>query len=174
MSTFVKVAIVLGLVLAVLSGIRQIDQRGYNRAKAEDQAATNQLKADAAARLASETERVRETERAMQIQLSNQNLKDATHEKIVADLSGRIRLAAGPAGRLRDPNATGCGRGGGSTPADPATGADGGATDGAQTGGLLSVPLTELLAKALRESDEINVAYVSCRSDAFKVRAPQP
>ena len=174
MSTFIKAAIVLGLVLAVLFGIRQIDQRGYNRAKAEDQAAVNQLKADAAATLASETERVRERERAMQIQLSNQNLKDATHEKIVADLSGRIRLAAGPAGRLRDPHADGCGRGSGGTPADPVTGTDGGATDGAQTGGLLSVPLTDLLAKALRESDAINVAYISCRADSFKVRAPQP
>lgn len=174
MSTFVKAAIVLGLVLAVLLGIRQIDQRGYDRAKAEDQAAVNQLKAEAAATLASETERVRERERAMQIQLSNQNLKDATHEKIVADLSGRIRFVAGPAGRLRDPHADGCGLGSGGTPADPAASADGGTADGTKAGGLLSVPLTELLAKALRESDEINVAYISCRADSFKVRAPQP
>jgi hypothetical protein len=174
MSMFAKICFALALVFAVLTGIRQIDQRGYDRAKAEDQAAVNQLKAEAAAALASETERVRERERAMQIQLSNQNLKDATHEKIVADLSGRIRLAAGPAGRLRDPHAPGCGRGSGGASADPATGADGGTADGAETGGLLSVPLTELLAKALRESDAINVAYISCRADSFKVRAPQP
>jgi hypothetical protein len=171
MSTFAKAAIVLGLVLAVLFGIRQIDQRGYDRAKAEDQAATNQLKAEAAATLASETERVRERERAMQTLLSNQNLKDATHAKTVADQSDRIRVAAGPAGRLRDPHATGCGRGSGSAPADPVAGADGGTADRVETGGLLSVPLTELLAKALRESDAINVAYASCRSDSFKVRA---
>jgi hypothetical protein len=174
MSIFIKAAIVLGLVLAVLFGIRQIDQRGYDRAKAEDQAATNQLKAEAAATLASETERVRERERAMQTLLSNQNLKDATHAKTVADLSDRIRVAGGPAGRLRDPHAPGCGRGSGSAPADPATSADGGTADGAEAGGLLSVPLTELLAKALRESDAINVAYASCRADSFKVRAPQP
>jgi hypothetical protein len=174
MSIFIKAAIVLGLVLAVLFGIRQIDQRGYDRAKAEDQAATNQLKAEAAATLASETERVRERERAMQTLLSNQNLKDATYAKTVADLSDRVRVAAGPAGRLRDPHATGCGRGSGSAPADTAASADGGAADGAEAGGLLSVPLTELLAKALRESDVINVAYASCRSDSFKVRASQP
>jgi hypothetical protein len=174
MTIFVKAAIVLGLVLAVLFGIRQIDQRGYDRRAAEDQAATNQLKAEAAATLASETERVRERERAMQTLLSNQNLKDATHAKTVADLSDRIRVAAGPAGRLRDPHAPGCGHGSGSAAANPVTGTDSGTADGAEAGGLLSVPLTELLAKALRESDAINVAYASCRSDSFKVRAPQP
>lgn len=174
MTTFAKAAIVLGLVLAVLFGIRQIDQRGYDRAKAEDQAVVNQLKAEAATTLASETERVRERERAMQTMLTNQNLKDATHEKTVANLSDRIRRGASPDGRLRDPHAAGCGSSGSGAPGGAAAGADGGAADGTQAGGLLSVPLSDLLGRILRESDEINVAYGSCRSDAFAVRAPQP
>lgn len=172
-------AIALLFALAALLGLlawtaKAIDQRGYDRARAEADAQIQRQKAEAAATLAAETEKVRERSRFMNAMLTNQNLKDSAHEKTVADMSDRLRLAAGPAGRLRDPHAAGCGGGGGGTPAGSVGSADGGAADRTEAGGLLSVPLTELLQRALREADDINVAYASCRADSFAVRSVPP
>lgn len=170
MDIFIKAAIAIVLVLALLLGLREVDQRGYNRAMAEATAATNTLKVEAAATLASETAKARTAEQALQAIKNTQELHDADHQKTVADLSDRLRRLADPAGRLRDPHAAGCGGGSSSAPGTAATAPGDRADDAAQTGGLLSVPLTDLLAKALRESDEINVAYASCRTDAYAVR----
>lgn len=172
-------AIALLFALAALLGLlawtaKAIDQRGYDRARAEADAKIQKQKAEAAATLAAETEKVRERSRFMNAMLTNQNLKDSTHEKTVADLADRLRLAAGPAGRLRDPHATGCGGGGGGTPAGSVSSADGGAADRTEAGGLLSAELTQLLQHLAREADAINVAYTSCRADAYTVRAALP
>ena len=169
-SLFVKAAIAAGLVLALLLALRQVDQRGYDRAMAEATAATNTLKAQAAATLASETAKTRHAEQALQAIKNTQELQDAAHQNTVADLSDRLRRLAGPAGRLRDPHAAGCGGGSGGAPGAAATTPGDRAADPAQTGGLLSVPLTELLGRIVREADTINVAYASCRADAYAVR----
>ena len=168
----IKAALVLALLAALFFGEQYIEGRGYDRAKTEDQAATNALKAQAAATLAAETTKTRSAEQALQKQTDSQNRKDHAHEKTVTDLSDRLRLSAGQLGRLRDPQAAGCGGGGGSTTGDPASGAGAGAADPAQAGGLLSAGLTGLLQRLTLEADTINTAYASCRADAYTVRAP--
>ncbi len=150
---------------------RHVEQRGYDRAAAEYTAAIQKLQAEAATTLAAETAKTRSAERALAAAKTNQELKDATHQKTIAGLSDRLRTAAGPAGRLRDPNATPCGCGGDRPPGDPATATAAGATDRAAAGGLLSEPLTELLQRITREADDINAAYASCRADAYTVRS---
>ena len=170
LSLFTKAAIAAGLVLALLLALRQVDQRGYDRAMAEATAATNALKAQAAATLASETAKTRSAEQALQAIKNTQELEDAAHQNTVADLSGRLLRLAGPAGRLRDPHAAGCGGGSGGAPGAAATTPGDRADNSPEASGLLSVPLTDLLAKALRESDEINAAYTSCRADTYAVR----
>lgn len=170
MSLFVKAAIAIVLVLALLLGLRQVDQRGYNRAMAEATAATNALKVEAAATLASETAKARTAEQALQAIKNTQELHDADHQKTVANLSDRLRRLAGPAGRLRDPHSAGCGGGSGSAPGTSATAASDRADDQTQTGGLLSASLSGLLSRLQREADTINIAYASCRTDAYAVR----
>lgn len=169
----VKLAAVLALLAALYFGEQYIEGRGYDRAKAEDMAQIEAQKTEAATTLAAETEKVRERERYLNAELANQNLKDSEHEKIVADMSDRVRRAAGPAGRLRDPHAPGCGGGGGGPQAGAVGGSYAGATDPAQADGLLSVSLTDLLESILQESDDINAAYTSCRADAYTVRGEQ-
>lgn len=171
MTAFAKIAILLALVLAVLFGIRQIDQRGYNRAKAEFTTALEKQKREAAEALAAEKENTRAAEQALREAKTNQDTQDAKSQSTVADLSRRLRQLAGPAGRLRDPNAHGCGGGSGSPTGDAATATGGSAADATEVGWLFSVPLTELLQRAMREADDINVAYASCRADAYTVRA---
>jgi len=171
MSIFAKFAIVLGLLLALMFGVRAIDQNGYRRASAEATAALEKQKNKAAGELAAETAKTRAAEQALQEAKNNQDIQDAKAQSTVANLSSRLRQLAGQSGRLRDPNAHGCGGGSSGPAGEAATATGSGAADSAEAGGLLSVPLTELLQTALRESDAINVAYASCRADAFKVRA---
>lgn len=170
LSLFTKAAIAAGLVLALLLALRQVDQRGYDRAMAEATAATNTLKAQAAATLASETAKTRSAEQALQAIKNTQELQDAAHQNTVADLSDRLRRLAGPAGRLRDPHAVGCGRGSGGAPGAAATTPGDRAADTTEAGGLLSAGLSGLLQRLQREADTINIAYASCRADAYAVR----
>ena len=161
---------IAALVAAVLGyGHRQYTQ-GVTTTTARYEAALAQQKAQAAALLASETAKTRDTEQALQSLKNQQELSDAKNQKIVASLSGRLRGIAGPAWRLRDPNAPRCWSGGGSTPGAAASAAGDRAADDPEAGGLLSVQLTELLGRVLREADDINVAYASCRADASAVR----
>ena len=169
----IKIGVVLALLVALFFGERYIEQRGADRQLAIDTAAINKQKAEAAATLASETDKVHRAEQVLQDFKNHQELQDADHQKTVADLSDRLRRIAGPAGRLRDPNQAGCGSGSGSTPrAAPAAAADR-ANDPAEAGGLLSAELSGLLAERAKEADDINNAYASCRADAFKVRTAQ-
>lgn len=167
----IKIAAVVALLAVLFFGEQYIEGRGFERAKAEDQAATNKLKAEAAALLASETSKVRTSEQALQASTDSQNLKDRDHEKTVADLSDRLRRAAGPAGRLRDPHATGCGAGSSGTQGEAPSAPGDRPADSSQTGGLLSADLTGLLQRLTREADDVNAAYASCRADAYTVRS---
>lgn len=163
---------VLALLAALFYGEQYIEGRGYDRAKAEDATQIERNKRQAADQLATETKRAGDAEAALQAMKNTQDLKDAENEKTVADLSDRLHRAAGPAGRLRDPHATGCGAGGGSAPGKAPTAPGEGPKDRAEAGGLLSAELTGLLQRLTREADEINTAYASCRTDAYTVRAP--
>lgn len=174
MSAFFKVAILLGLLLALMLGVRVIDQKGYDRAKAEATAALKEQQRQAERELASETAKTRAAEQALRDFKTNQDIQDAKAQTTVADLSRRLRQRAGKSGRLRDPNAHGCGRGSGSPSGETATATGSGAADPAEAGGLLSAELTGLLQRLTTEADEINIVYASCRADAYQVRALQP
>ena len=169
----IRLAAVLAAIVLLFGAWQYVDGRGYNRAAAEYTTAINDQKAKAAALLASETAKVHAAEQALQSITQTQNLKDANNVQTLADLSDRLRRAAGPAGRLRDPHAAGCGAGGGGAPGAAAAAASDRATDHAQTGGLLSERLSGLLRELAADADKINAAYASCRSDAFAVRRGQ-
>ena len=166
----IRLAACLALVVVLVFGEQYIEGRGYDRAQSEYTSAINDQKAKAAAMLASEIAKTRSAELALQTILNTQNLKDADHVKILAYLSDRLRRAAGPTGRLRDPHAAGCGAGSGGSTGEAAATANGSATDAPQTGGLLSAAATEFLFTLTREADTINAAYASCRPDAYAVR----
>ena len=161
-------------VLALIAGLYFGYEHLANSLRAEGAApyidAIDKQKAEAAATLASETDKVHAAERALQDFKNNQELQDADHKKTVADLSDRLRRIAGAAGRLRDPNAAGCGQGSGGATNQTATTAGGGPANPAQAGGLLSAELSGLLAQLTKEADDINIAYTSCRADAYAVR----
>lgn len=169
-----RIVAVMALLAVLIFGQQYIEGRGYARAVAENESAINQQKVAAEGLLLSETQRANATERKLQNLKNIQEQKDAAHQKTVADLSERLRSLADPAGRLHDPNAAGCGRGGGGTPSEAATAPSDRPADGAEAGGLLSADLSGLLQRLTREADEVNSAYLSCRADAFAVRGAQP
>jgi hypothetical protein len=148
---------------------------GEDRANARWRKATDKLKADAKDTLATETAKARAAEQALQDFKNQREIKDAHNKTTVDSLATRLRELAGASGRLRDPNATaGCWRGGDSATGQTAAAAGDRPGDGAQAGGLLSVELSGLLRARIEEADTINIAYASCRADAFEMRASQP
>lgn len=176
MRPLVKVGAVLLLLIAVLvclfAGVKAIDQRGYDRAKAEATAALEAQKREANQVLATETAKTRAVEESLRAFKLNQDNKDAKAQSTVADLSRRLRqLTADNAGRLRDPNAPGCGGSGSGTKAEAATATRASPEDGAEAGGLLSEPLTKFLFEQAASADELNNAYISCKVDAMNVRS---
>lgn len=160
-------ALVLGYV------VWQDHQQGIGeaRANARWKIATDQIKADARTKLADETAKVRTAEQALQDFKHKQELKDAHNQTTVAGLAARIRVLAGPSGRLRDPNATGCRGGSDSAPGQVAAAPGDSANDRTETGGLLSEQLSGLLRARIEEADTINNAYIACRADIWAVRA---
>ncbi len=167
-------ALLAGLVVSLLAGAKAIDARGYQRAQAEATAALEAQKLQATQVLATETAKARAAEVALATFKSHQDTKDAQAQSTIQDLSRRVRNLADPAGRLRDPHAPGCGGGGGGTTPAAAPAAGDSPADPAQAGGLLSVQLFDLLQSRLQEADVINLAYASCRAEAYQVRALQP
>ena len=165
MSTFlIRAAAALAVVVLLYSGVQVIEQRGYDRATAKHTAALEALKRSAAETLARETQAARAAEQALQTFKQAQELTDAQHQQAMASLSDRLRSLAGPAGRLRDPHAAGCGAGRGGAQVSHAAAPAGGAGDAAEAGGVLSEPLDRLLRQLAGEADAINVAYASCRA----------
>lgn len=143
---------------------------GEARATARYNAAIDKQKTQAGQLLKAETDRAN-VATAKLIELKTEREKnDAENKSAIDSLAVRLRAAAGPTSRLRDPYAAGCGGGGGSAPAaDPAR-AEGGAADGAEAGGFLSKQLTEFLLSQAADADQVNLAYTSCRLDALSLR----
>lgn len=149
---------------------------GEQRATDRYELALKDQKAKADHLLATETAKVRAREAELKIVYVKQEATDAQNQTTVAAYERRLRDLRNPAGQLRDPNATAarCGQGG-AGPADAvAATAGAGTADPAQAGGLLSLQLSDLLGRLLRESDAINIAYASCRADAYAIRALLP
>lgn len=128
-------------------------------------------KRQAAVLLAILTAEVKAAQSALDEFSRNQEKADANKRAIIADQARRLTaLAAGNGGKLRDPNATGCGGGGAGPQGPSAPGAVAGAADVTQAPGLLSAQLSGLLLRLTGEADDINAAYESCRADALTVR----
>ena len=143
---------------------------GEARATTAYNTAIKQQKTAAGELLATEASKANTATAALNAFKLQQEKDDAQNKSTISNLAVRLRAAAGAAGRLRDPNAAGCGGGGsGASTADPARAA-GSATDAAEAGGLFSTGATELLQRLTRESDDINTAYASCRADALSLR----
>lgn len=171
---FIKIAAVMALLVILYTGEQYIEGRGYDRAKAEATAALEAQKREAGQVLATETAKTRAAEESLRIFKLNQDNKDAQAQVTIAGLSNRLHRLAGNAGRLRDPNAHGCGGSSSSPQGEAVTLAPDRPGDGTEAGGLLSAELTGLLQRLASEADAINTAYASCRSDALQVRALQP
>lgn len=167
----IKIAAALALLVGLFFGEQYIEGLGYSRAQAEYERAVSDQKMKAATLLATETGKARAAESALQAVKNKQELQDAANQKTVAGLSARLRDLAGPAGRLRDPNATGCGRSSGSAESPVASAPGDRADDYAKASGPLSAQLSGLLQQLGREADDINDAYASCRVDAFLMRS---
>jgi len=162
------------LIAALLLGVWRLDVSrqaiGEARSDAAWIKATTKQKAEAVLLLDAERAKVSAIEQTLRNFKDNQEIRDAKNKTTVAGYERRLRAAAGSAGRLRDPNAEGCG-GGGDSPKSPDTASAGHrATDAAEGARLLSKPLTELLFELIREADEINLAYASCRADTMSIR----
>jgi hypothetical protein len=171
-----KLIAACALLIGIMAGIYFYGEHKYHEGQQERtdyyEAALTKQKGEAAQLLAAETTKVLEAERKLREFTSQQEKKDVANKKVVNDLSDRVRRLAGESGRLRDPNATGCGKSGAGAPgAEPAS-APSGEGDGAKTDGLLSVPLTALLRGALRDADLQATAYASCREYALKLGEP--
>jgi hypothetical protein len=169
-SLHIRMAAALASIVLLWGAWQYIDARGYNRARAEYTAAITAQKAEASALLARETAKVRTAEQTLQTITDTQNIKDFENAKTLTTLSDRLRAAAGPAGRLRDPHAVRCGGSSAATPSAPAAAPGDSAANPAQADGLLSADLSRLLRDLTASADQINAAYASCRADAFAVR----
>lgn len=159
---------------AIVAAVLGYGHRQYNKGvaitTATYEAALTRQKLEAATTLATETAKVVAVTQRLNDTLHQQETQDATNQATVAKYQADLRRMAALPGGLRDPNATGCGRGSGGTQGDIAASANGGATDAAQTTGALSKEFSGLLLKLTADADEVNVAYASCRTDALSVR----
>jgi hypothetical protein len=171
------VAQILALLLAIstLAGAfwgygAHRERQGATATAAIYDAALTKQKSQAATLLANETARVLAQQTQLQYQLQTQEVTDAQSRKTIATLAARVRSLVDDAGRLRDPNAAGCGSGGGGAHADTATGAKSGAGDASAAGGLLSQQLTDFLFAQAADADAVNAAYASCRADSLRLR----
>lgn len=165
-----------GLALALFLGYRAWagHQQGIGeaRATAHYSAQFAKHKADAYAKLEAAIKRAHESERILNEERHKQEKQDVSNTRTIADLQDRLRAAAGPGLRLRDPNAPTLGSGncGGGADAKAAAPADDRPADRAEAAGLLSAELTGLLQRQAEEADIVNAAYIACREDALRVR----
>ena len=167
----------LGLALATLVAAchhrdGSLIEQGKEEQRIVDQAATDKLKKEAAEALDNAIKSKALVERTLNEAKNIQEVKDAKNTRTVADLTGRLAaLGSVSNGRLFDPNQTsGCRDSSGSAPNPIATASESGRSDRAEAGGLLSEPLSRLLLQITREADEVNIAYIACRQDAFSIR----
>ena len=167
-----NLTVIMGLVIAVLATTNWISYERLQSAQDVNKAhviALDTQKKTAASVLEAETAKVSQLQGALKIAADMLEKAYAVHKTQVADATAAL-AAAKRDGRLRDPNAPGCRGGGGSPPGPAESPPAGGAAGQVETGGLLSTQLSDLLTRLLRESDDINIAYAACRSDALSSR----
>lgn len=142
---------------------------GEARATARYNIEIDKQKAQAIILLDAEKAKVTAVESSMRKMHFEQEIKDVKNQKTVTALNRRLRDLA-PDGMFRDPHAQGRRPSGGDTQAgNPASTGDS-AGDGAEAGGLLSKDLSRLLSEQAQIADDINIAYIACRTDSIQLR----
>ena len=143
---------------------------GEARATAAYNAAIDKQKREADQLLQTETDRANAATAKLLDLKTEREKEDAENKSAIDSLAVRLRAAAGPTSRLRDPHVAGCGGGSGGAPGEDPARAGGSAADGAEASGFLSKQLTEFLLSQAADADEVNLAYTSCRLDALSLR----
>lgn len=150
---------------AVTAGVLGYELQSERVRSARLEATLERERGQANRDLAVATNRVLAAERVLRASRAEQERKDGDAQATIADLGERVRRA-GADGRLRDRFAAPC------HPADPgprtAT-ADRG-EDPAEAGRALSPEFSGAVIAILRDADDINAAYASCRADAVGLR----
>jgi len=169
MNTLAKLAIAAGAVVMLFGAEQYVESLGADKANLLCATKIDGVALEAGQKLKEATAKEMSYKNAVQAFVNTINGRDHDHEKTVTVLSGRLRDLADSGGRLRDPNFQGCGSGG--VGAEGRSGGDsiGGAAGRSEANGLLSKQLSELLQERLREADEVNNAYDSCKPLLIKL-----
>jgi len=154
------------LVGALGLGVKWVHDRATDQERARWTVELGKQKAQAKTELDAALADKKAAETALAAFQAQQKEKDNAAQLTIAGLDRKLAAA----GRLRDPNATGCRPSGPPTTSPDPARASAGDGDGTQTDGLLSVQLSELLRARLLEADTINAAYASCRADTRELR----
>lgn len=169
MNNLAKLASAAGIVVSLFAAEQYIESLGADKANLLCNAKIDGITIEAGEKLAEATAKETAYKNAIQAFVTTINGRDHDHEKTVAALSGRLRDLANSDGRLRDPNAETCGSGCCGAESGPGGDSSGGAAGRSETNGLLSKQLSELLQERLREADEVNNAYDSCKPLLIKL-----
>lgn len=150
--------------------VRAYGNRRAEAAVAPYVAAIAKQKAEAAATLATETANVLRLERALAEMTSKlEGIYELRRNESKAAQQRLADAVVRGGGRLRDPNAAGCGSSGNSAQGQSPASAGASSEGGGEAGGLFSEPATRLLQRITAESQEVNDAYALCRGWAIEV-----
>ena len=158
-------AVLAAITAAVLGYGHSRYSKGVAVTTAAYEQALSKQKIEAAQLLAEATGKVLVFERKLAAERAVQEGKDAANKKLVADLGTRLRAVG-----LRDPGTTGCRESRGGTESTVAASPGDRPANTTEGTGVLSQQFTDLLLAQASEADAINLAYISCRADAFSVR----
>ena len=163
---------ILALCFGAVKLYEGIEARGAAKQLLVDQKAMDKQKIEAAALLLAETQKADKATADFKAFVTTQEKKDVQAQIILSNQASTIRNLRNAAGQLFDPNGSRCGQSSGSPSTGDSQAPGDRGQDGGQTGGLLSVPISDLLEKIMREADTINAAYASCRPFALKASTP--
>ena len=163
------------LVLAIVFGYMAWHHHVYVQGEANGIAITDakwqvqidKQKAEAAKLLANETAKVAKAETDLKDFRQTQGETDATNERAISMLADRLHAG----GMLHDPWAKpGCGAGSGNPTEAAAVAPSAGGEHPAETSGVLSEHLSQVLLDLASGADQINAAYTSCRAQLYEDR----
>ena len=175
MSAAYKALAGLALLVALFVGypVWQANQQaiGAERVTRQYNADTRAQNAQADKLLKEATARADTASQALREFTTQQEKTDAIEKTRIAQLELRLRAAAGPAGRLRDPYAAAArGPGCAGPPGPSPSPAGAGAGNASEATGLLSPELSEFLIEKFTDAERVSAAYASCRPYAEKLK----
>ena len=160
----------IGLAGALVVGIAARDHhiRAVERAMvvAEYNVKINALKAEARHQLGTETARVTLLNLQLRAFKDTQENEDVVNTKAIELLADKLHTV-----QLRDPGqVAGCGSSSDSTQSTVTATPGTGTADTTSSTGILSTVATDFLLNQAKIADILNLAYISCRVDAFNLR----